>query len=173
MQAIVSYCSVICTLEDFMHQPNIVILESRRFPDITEQWYNVAVGALTQQGISISRVTVPSSADLPIALSMLLDTAHHSENSTLLAPDGYLVLGLNYKGDMPEQTHHNVWKLVHELATKASIPFSSVFEFEKEGTELSNAATRYVSKIQLAVQSVVNLMMLRHQLIHPPFAAAA
>jgi 6,7-dimethyl-8-ribityllumazine synthase len=45
--------------EDYMHQPHVVILESRRFPDITEQWYNVAVGALTQQGITFSRVTVP------------------------------------------------------------------------------------------------------------------
>ena len=33
-----------------MHQPHVVILESRRFPDITEQWYNIAVGALTQLG---------------------------------------------------------------------------------------------------------------------------
>ncbi len=156
-----------------MHQPHVVILESRRFPDITEQWYNVAVGALTQQGISISRVTVPHSADLPIAFRMLLDKAHDSENSTLCAPDGYLVLGLNYKADMPEQNHHNVWQLVYELATKAGLPFASVLEFEKEGSDLTNAATRYVSKIQLAVQSLVTLMMLRHQLIHPPFAAAA
>jgi 6,7-dimethyl-8-ribityllumazine synthase len=156
-----------------MHQPNIVILESRRFPDITEQWYNVAVGALTQQAISISRVTVPHSADLPIAFRMLLDTAHHSENSSIRSPDGYLVLGLNYKGDMDEQNHHNIWQLVYELATKAGLPFASVLEFEREGAELTNAATRYVSKIQLAIQSLVNLMMLRHQLIHPPFAAAA
>lgn len=156
-----------------MHQPHVVILESRRFPDITEQWYNVAVGALTQQGISISRVTVPHSTDLPIAFRMLLDKVHNSENASLRSPDGYLVLGLNYKGDMHEQNHHNVWQLVYELATKAGLPFSSVLEFEEEGPNLANAATRYVSKIQLAVQSLVNLMMLRHQLIHPPFATAA
>jgi 6,7-dimethyl-8-ribityllumazine synthase len=156
-----------------MHQPHVVILESRRFPDITEQWYNVAVGALNQQGIIISRVTVPNSADLPIALRMLLDTAHLSESSSLHAPDGYLVLGLNYKGDMSEQNHNSTWQTLQKLATKAGLPFASVLEFEQEGFELANAATRYVSKIQLAVQSLVTLMMLRHQLINPPFSVAA
>lgn len=156
-----------------MHQPHVVILESRRFADITEQWYNVAIGALAQQGISVSRVTVPYTTDLPIAFRMLLDAAHTSENSTLRSPDGYLVLGLNFKGDMDEQNHQNVWQLLYELATKVSLPFVSVLEFIKEGADLENAATRYVPKIQLAVQSLTNLMMLRHQLTHPPFANAA
>ena len=156
-----------------MHQPHIVILESRRFPDITEQWYNVAVSALTQQGIGISRITVPNSTDLPIAFRMLLDAAHQTNNSNIRSPDGYLLLGLNYKGDKSEQYHNNIWKLVHELATNAGLPFASVMEFEHEAAELTNAATRYVSKIQLAVQSLVNLMMLRHQLIYPPFSNAA
>lgn len=156
-----------------MHQPHVVLLESRRFPDITEQWYNVAVSALTQQGITSSRVTVPSSADLPVAFRMLLETTHHSENTNLRVPDGYLVLGLNYKGDMAEENHHYVWESVLNLATNAGIPFSNVLVFEKEGDGLTNAATRYASKIQLAVQSLVNLMMLRHQLLNPPFAVAA
>ena len=156
-----------------MHQPHIVILESRRFPDITEQWYNVAVGALSQQGIGVSRVTVPNSADLTVALHMLLDAAHHSETSSLLSPDGYLVLGLNYKGETSEHNHNCIWQLLQDLATKTGIPFASVLEFEQEGAELSNAATRYVSKVQLAVQSLVTLMMLRHQLVHPPFSSAA
>ena len=156
-----------------MQQPHVVILESRRFPDITEQWYNVAVGALTQQGITFSRVTVPHSADLPIALRMLLESAHHAENTNIRMPDGYLLLGLNYKGDIAEENHHCVWDAVLNLATDAGQPFSSVLVFENEGNDLNHAATRYVSKIQLAVQSLVNLMMLRHQLLNPPFAAAA
>lgn len=156
-----------------MHQPHVVILESRRFPDITEQWYNLAVAALTQQGITFSRVTVPHSADLSLALRMLLDTANHSENTSLRAPDGYLVLGLNYKGDIAEENHHCIWEAILNLATNAGMPFSSVLGFEKEGDDLANAATRYASKIQLAVQSLVNLMMLRHQLLNPPFAVAA
>lgn len=156
-----------------MHQPHIVILESRRFPDVTEQWYNAAVSALSQQGIGVSRVTVPTSADLTIALRMLLDAAHHSETSSLLTPDGYLVLGLNYKGDTSEQNHNFVWQLLQDLAIKSGVPYASVLEFEQNGAELSNAATRYISKVQLAVQSLVNLMMLRHQLVHLPFSTAA
>ncbi len=156
-----------------MHQPHVVILESRRFPDITEQWYNVAVGALTQQGITYSRVTVPNSVDLPIALRILLDAAHHSENANIRTPEGYLILGLNYKGDIAEENHYCIWDTLLNLTTHAGVPSSSVVVFEKEGGDLNHAATRYVSKIQLAVQSLVNLMMLRHQLLNPPFAAAA
>lgn len=156
-----------------MHQPHVAILESRRFPDITEQWYNMAVGALTQQGITFSRITVPHSADLPIVLRMLLDTAHNPESTSIRSPDGYLVLGLDYKGDLAEENHQCIWKTLLNLATHAGVPFSSVLAFEKEGDNLSQAATRYTSKIQLSVQSLVNLMMLRHQLINPPFAAAA
>jgi hypothetical protein len=103
----------------------------------------------------------------------MLLASHHSENTGLRAPDGYLVLGLNYKGDMAEENHHCVWEAVLNLATNAGFPFSSVLAFEKEGDDLGHAATRYVSKIQLAVQSLVNLMMLRHQLLNPPFAVAA
>ncbi len=156
-----------------MHQPHVVILESRRFPDITEQWYNIAVGALTQQGITFSRVTVPSSADLPLALRMLLDAAHNQDSANLRTPDGYLVLGLDYKGDVAEQTHYAISEKLLDLATDAGLPLSTVMTFEKEGEELGQAATRYTSKIQLAVQSLVNLMMLRHQLYNVPFAAAA
>lgn len=156
-----------------MHQPHIVILESRRFPDITEQWHNVAVSALTQQGITHSRITVPNSADLPIALRMLLDATHHSEKTHIRTPDGYLILGLNYKGDMTEENHNCIWDTVLNLTTHAGVPSSSVVIFEKTGEDLHHAATRYVSKIQLAVQSLVNLMMLRHQLLNSPFVAAA
>lgn len=156
-----------------MHQPHVVILESRRFPDITEQWYNVAVSALTQQGISYSRITVPNSADLPIALRIFLDATHQPENINIRIPDGYLILGLNYKGDIAEENHHCIWDTILNLTTQAGVPSSSIVVFEKESEDLNHAATRYVSKIQLAVQSLVNLMMLRHQLLNPSFAAAA
>lgn len=156
-----------------MQQPHIVILESRRFPDITEQWYSIAVSALSQQGIGVSRVTVPTSADLTIALRMLLDAGHQSENNNLLPPDGYLTLGLNYKGDISEQNHNCIWQLLQDLATKTGIPYASVLEFEHNSSDLNIAATSYTSKVQLAVQSLVNLMMLRHQLHNPPFSTVA
>ena len=156
-----------------MHQPHVVILESRRFPDITEQWYNVAVSELTQQGITYSRITVPNSADLPIALKMLLNAAHNSENVNIRTPDGYLILGLNCKGDIAEENHHCIWKTLLDLTTQAGIPSASVVIFEKESNDLNHAATRFISKIQLAIQSLINLMMLRHQLLNPPFAVAA
>jgi len=154
-----------------MHQPHVVILESRRFPDVTEQWYNVAVSALTQQGITHSRVTVPNSADLPIALQMLLSKTHLADKTNIRIPDGYLILGLNCKGDIPEENHHHIWDTILTLTTHAAVPSSSVVIFEKETRELNNAS--FVSKIQLAVQSLVNLMMLQNQLLNPPIAAAA
>jgi len=154
-----------------MHQPHVVILESRRFPDVTEQWYNVAVSALTQQGITHSRVTVPNSADLPIALQMLLRKIHLADSTNMRIPDGYLILGLNCKGDIPEENHHHIWNTILDMTANSGVPSSSVVVFEREIRELNNTA--FVSKVQLAVQSLVNLMMLQNQLLHPPIAAAA
>ncbi|MCE2715868.1 MAG: 6,7-dimethyl-8-ribityllumazine synthase [Pseudomonadota bacterium] len=156
-----------------MHQSHVVILESRRFPDITEQWYNVAVNALTQQGITHSRVTVPNSADLPIALRILLEIIHHSNDPNVRVPDGYLILGLNCDGDIAQENHHSIWDAILNLTTQAGVPASSVIVFEKEGQDLNHSATRYISKIQLSIQSLVNLMMLRHQLSGSPLTAAA
>lgn len=156
-----------------MHQSHVVILESRRFPDITEQWYNIAVNSLAQQGITHSRITVPNSADLPIALRILLETVHHSNDSNIRIPDGYLILGLNCNGDIAEENHHSIWEAILSLTTQAGVPASNVLLFEKDGHELNHSATRYISKIQLAIQSLVNLMMLRHQLLGSSFAAAA
>lgn len=156
-----------------MHQSHVVILESRRFPDITEQWYNVAVNALAQQGITHSRITVPNSTDLPLALRILLDTVHHSNDSSMRIPDGYLILGLNCNGDIPEENHHSIWDALLNLTTQAGVAASSVFVFEKESKNLTQSATRHISAIQLAIQSLVNLMMLRHQLVNPSFSAAA
>lgn len=156
-----------------MHQSHVVILESRRFPDITEQWYNMAVNALAQQGTTHSRITVPNSADLPIALRMLLNTVHLSNDSNMRIPDGYLILGLNCNGDMMEQNHHSIWDAILNLTTQAGVAASNVLIFEKEGENLNYSATRYASTIQSAVQSLINLMMLRHQLLNPSFSVAA
>lgn len=151
-----------------MSQPHVVILESRRFPDITEQWYNVAVSALTQQAITFSRVTVPHSADLPIAFRMLLDAAHHSEADNLRSPDGYLVLGLDYKGDVAEQSHFLIWEKLLHLATTAGVPFSNVLLLENDRGNVDQVSHAHTAKINLAVQSLVNLLMLRYQLFNPP-----
>lgn len=156
-----------------MHQSHVVILESRRFPDITEQWYNVAVSSLAQQGITSSRITVPSSADIPLALRILLDSVHHSNGLNMRVPDGYLILGLSCNSDILEQNHHSVWDAVLNLTTQAGVPASNILVFERETSNVNQAATRYIPNLQLAIQSLVNLMMLRHQLLNPTFSSAA
>lgn len=145
-------------------QAHVVILESRRFPDITDQWYATSTAALTKQFISFSRVTVPHVNDLPLAYRLLTESAHNPKNKTMRIPDGYLMLGINYKGDTSLENHNSVWNCVLNLATQTGMPFASVLEYETEGEALGHAGLKYTSKINLAVQSLVSSLVLRQQL---------
>jgi 6,7-dimethyl-8-ribityllumazine synthase len=82
--------------------PHILIVESRFYPDISDQLAEGAIAALSAAGATYERIEVPGAFELPAAISM---AARGSATGTGPAYDGYIALGCVIRG---ETSHYDL-----------------------------------------------------------------
>ena len=85
-----------------MHEPHIMIVESRFYPDIADELARGAIGVLEEVGASYERFTVPGAFEVPAAIRFAIRSMDFFAARRRF--DGYVALGCVIRG---ETTHYD------------------------------------------------------------------
>ncbi len=142
----------------------IVIIESQRFPTVTDVWYEHAHESLVKKGYQVSRISVPQALDIPQAFKMLCETSHHPEAGHLNMPQGYLLFGVNYQGETTQDEHFLMLQQIIELQKTYPVITAQVCAFESQADKLQGLGKTLEYKVDLALTSLHHLINLQKKI---------
>ncbi len=143
----------------------VVLVESRKLPEISDLMYQMAKNELARLNLGSSRITVPQVLDLPIAARLVIEATRSREHSKWHKPSAYILLGGDYSQDLGQIEYQTILQSILSLQMQFHIPMiPAIYFLEHHPQSVEALEKACLDVVAQAVQSCWALLELQQKL---------